>query len=323
MDQINYRILFTEREKAGLQTENIQLPLTGDQVLAKTLYSWVGAGTETVGLYSGAHLQISYPAYPGCSSVSRVIATGPEVKDLKEGDLVLGGRHCSLQCFEEARFLRIDPEIDPRNAALSHMFKIPLPALVRSKIRAPEKCVVSGLGMVGLCAAQLAQMFGYEVYAFDISPKRRAIAEHYNIKTVDAVSGEIFGKSVGLGIDCSGNENAVLALSNVIRRFGELSLVGVPWKKNSDISAQTLLHSIFYNYITVTSGWEMDMPDHPEIFNSANFEKVTMRGVRQGFLRIDPADYEMVTPENPQEIYQNILHNRLDGLGYMIDWTNL
>ena len=46
-----------------------------------------------------------------------------------------------------------------------------------------------------------------------------------------------------------------------------------------------------------------------------------MRTIQWGFLKINPEDYETVTPENPQNIYQNILHGKMTGLGYMLDWT--
>jgi len=323
MKKTNYCIVFPEREKAELRANPVPMPPEQDQVLAKTLYSWVSAGTETVGIYCGTHYEIRYPAYPGYSSVSRVIEVGPDAKALKPGDIVLGGGHSSYQYRKEAEFNRVDPDIAPENAAFIHMFKIPLPAFIRTQIRGPEKCVVAGLGLVGLCAAQLARMFGYEVCACDINPKRRAIAEQHGFQTADSISAEQFGKSVGLGIDCTGNEQAVQDLAQVIRHFGEIALVGVPWKRNTDLSSQQLLHSIFYNFLTVRSGWECDMPDHTDIFNNRNFERETMRGVQYGFLKINPDAYELVTPENPQEIYQNILHRKLNGLGYMLDWTNL
>lgn len=316
------RIFFPEREKAEMQKISVPVTMEQDQVLAKTLYSWVSAGTETIGIYSGTHWQIRYPRYPGYSSVSRVVEIGPDVRDLKVGDIVLGGRHCSYQFGREAEFNKIDPDIDLQQASFIHMFKIPLPAFIRAQIRGPEKCLVAGLGLVGLCAAQLARMFGFDVYGYDINPTRCKIAEHHGIKTVSAITEEEFGKTVGLGVDCTGHEQAVLELSRVMRRFGEITLVGVPWKQYTNITSQQLLHSIFYNFLTIRSGWEMDMPDHTEIFNNKNFEMATMRGVRDGFLKIDPADYELVTPEDPQTVYQNILHNNLKGLGYMLDWTN-
>lgn len=321
MKKTIYRIIFSEREKAELQEQTVSLPLAEDQILAKTLYSWISSGTETTGLYSGNLPSAKYPRCPGYSSVSQVVEIGPGVKSLKPGDIVIGGNHSSYQCMKESRFNRIAPDIDCRNAVFIHMFKIPLPAFVRTQIRGPEKCVIAGLGLIGLCAAQLARMFGYEVYGFDINSKRCALAEHYGIQTVSSISTEKFGQSVGLGIDCSGHEKAVMDLSKVIRRFGEIALVGVPWKRNTEIYAQELLHSIFYNFLTIRTGWEMDMPDHPEIYNNKNFELLTMRTIQWGFLKINPEDYETVTPENPQNIYQNILHGKMTGLGYMLDWT--
>ena len=323
MKKAIYYIVIREREKAELQEEPFPRHLEHDQVLAKTLYSWISSGTETTGVYCGTLVDIRYPAASGYCSVSRVVETGPEVKSLKPGDIVLGGSHRSYQCGPEDCFNRIDPDMDCRSAVFIHMFKIPLPALIRTQIRGPEKCVITGLGLVGLCAAQLARMFGYEVFGFDVNPKRCKIAESYGIRTVPAVTPEQFGRSVGLGVDCSGHEKAVLELSKVLRNFGEIALVGVPWKRNTEIYAQELLHSIFYNYLSVRTGWECDMPDHHEIFNNKNFEQETMRAMKCGFLKIKPEDYDIVSPEDPQAIYQNILHGKVRGLGYMLDWTTL
>lgn len=323
MQKTYQRIVFTGVEQAELKSVEMPSPSSDNWVLAKTLYSWVSAGTETTGLYCGTLTGMGYPACPGYSSVSKVVEVGSEVKELQVGDLVLGGGHGSWQCLPETHLNRVHPDIDPLNAAFIHMFKIPLPALTRARVRGPEKCVIAGLGLVGLCAAQLAQMLGYDVYAYDVNPQRRQIAERYHLKTTTGINEKIFGKTVGLGVDCSGNEQAVLELSRVIRRFGELTLVGVPWKPHGDLHAQTLLHSVFYNYLTISSGWELDMPDHKELYNNRTFELETMRGMQHGFLKILPDDYEIVSPEDPQLLYQNLLHQRQQGLGYMLDWRHL
>ena len=319
----NYRVVFTAQEQATLEVSELPEELAADEILARTLFSWVSSGTETTGCYAGAHYQITYPCYPGYSSVSQVTAVGSGVTDLAVGDLVLGGGHSAWQRGRAAGFNRVTPGLRPEDAVFIHMFKIPLPALTRVAVRAPEKCLVTGLGLVGLCAAQLAAMFGYEVRAFDPCRERRAIAERYGIPTVDTISESVLGREIGLGIDCSGNEQAVYDLTGVMRRFGEITLVGVPWRPSCELRAQQLLHAVFYNFLTLRSGWEFDMPAHHDRFNNRTFECEAMRGMALGALRIQAEDYTRIAPNDPQQIYQDLLHRRVAGLGFLLDWTRL
>jgi threonine dehydrogenase-like Zn-dependent dehydrogenase len=65
-----------------------------------------------------------------------------------------------------------------------------------------------------------------------------------------------YAKRVGFGIVCSGHEQAVLDLCDVVRPWGEVAIVGVPWVPRTSMLAQKLLHSVFYNFVDLKSGWE-------------------------------------------------------------------
>ncbi|ESY89372.1 hypothetical protein X741_30960 [Mesorhizobium sp. LNHC229A00] len=69
-----------------------------------------------------------------------------------------------------------------------------------------------------------------------------------------------YAGSIALVIDCSGHEQAVLDACKVVRKRGEVVLVGVPWKANTGILAHEILHAVFFNFVVLRSGWEWDVP---------------------------------------------------------------
>ena len=110
----------------------------------------------------------------------------------------------------------------------------------------PETAVVTGLGTVGLCAAILAEHYGYTVYASDPDKGRQEIANRHGIKrTASFVSdfGDVLKNTIALGIDCSGHEQATLDLCKNMRTRGEVFMVGVPWVARTDMKAQEILRA--------------------------------------------------------------------------------
>lgn len=203
------------------------------------------------------------------------------------------------------------------------MIKVSMPAFVHTHIRPPEKLIITGLGVVGLFAAQLGQLYGYDVIACDPNIIRCKIAKEHGIKNVVKSFSEInpnFKKQIGLALECSGNEKAILEICNWLKVRGEIFLVGVPWKPSTDITAQKLLHSVFYNYIILQSGWEGEMPPDPEIHSSSYHLKSALEWIKKRKIKIKKTAYKIVSPEKCQEYYQNLLYRRLKELTVIFDW---
>ena len=325
-----YAVKFIAKEQAELVPLEVdRSPLQPEEVFARTLVSLVSSGTEITGCYSAAHYQITSAAYPmstGYASVSQVEEIGSAVTGLAKGDLILGGCHQSFQRLRAGGVAKVPAGLAPELAVFGRMLKIPLPAFVRSGIRPPEILVVTGLGLVGMLAAQLGQSFGYQVLASDPNEKRRKIAQCHGIGQVVAslpVNDPLYAKKVGFGLDCSGHEQAVLDLCNLVRVWGEVAMVGVPWTPKTSLLAQQILHAVFYNYVNLKSGWEGSMPPAPDIHSDPSHHLTALRWLAEGRVRIEPCLYRQVSPRQPQEQYQDILHNRLDELTVMFDWRQL
>lgn len=325
-----FAVKFTAREKAELLPADVDnSPLKPDELFSHTLVSLISCGTETVGCYSGNHYQMtgdSYPRSSGYASISRVEQVGSDVKDIVPGDLVLGGCHQSYQRGKAVNFAKVPAGLAPEIAVFGRMAKISIPAIIRSAIRPPENMIVTGLGLVGMLAAQLGQNFGYQVLACDPNAGRREIARQcgiINIMDNVPVNDQRYAKKVGFGLDCSGHEQAVLDLCNIVRTWGEVSMVGVPWVPKTSMLAQKILHSVFYNFVSLKSGWECQMPPAPDIHSDWSHHLAAMRWLAEGRLKITPCVYRKVPPDNPQQQYQDILNNRLDELTVMFDWRQL
>ena len=71
-----------------------------------------------------------------------------------------------------------------------------------------------------------------------------------------------YERRVALVVDCSGHEGAVLDACRIVRQGGEVVLVGVPWKKLTDIAAHEVLREVFFGYVHLRSGWEWELPIH-------------------------------------------------------------
>ena len=66
--------------------------------------------------------------------------------------------------------------------------------------------------------------------------------------------------TIALAVDCSGHEQAVLDACRVVRKRGEVVLVGVPWRRQSDLTAHQVLIEVFHRYVHLRSGWEWEIP---------------------------------------------------------------
>ncbi|MBN1671007.1 MAG: zinc-binding alcohol dehydrogenase [Kiritimatiellae bacterium] len=322
-----HAVVMTAKEHAELQEiERDATPLGADEVAGRTLVSLISAGTETIGSYAATHYKVRFPQRTGYAAVFQVEEVGHEVSDLRKGDIVFAqANHQSYQRRKRGAVLRVPDGLAPATAVFARMAKISMTTLVTTRARPPEKVIVTGLGTVGFLAAQIFAHCGYEVIAVEPQEKRRRIAETHGIAPVlpriplddERIAGEI-----GLVLECSGHEQAVLDGCKIAKRRGEVVLIGVPWRRCTEIYAQEILHPIFYRWVDVRSGWEGELPGEPQPFQNhsqrGNHE-TALKWLADGVLNVDGI-YNTISPRDCQKAYQDILHGRVETLSLMYDW---
>jgi threonine dehydrogenase-like Zn-dependent dehydrogenase len=319
-----YCVAFTAPEQAELlPAERDDTPLGPREVAGQTRATLISAGTELAGAYQGSR----FPSHPGYAAVFEVERVGSEVQRVRPGDLAFCmGPHRTFQRSPEERVLRLPERLTPQEAVFARLMGVTMSTLTTTAARPPEPVVVTGLGLVGHLGAQIFASCGYAVTAVDPDPRRREIATQAGLRSVlerVPVSDPELSGRVALLLECSGHEKAVLDGCRIVRKKGEVALVGAPWRRRTDATAHELLHAIFHNYIVLRSGWEWELPLQPTEFRAnsifSNYA-AALEWLAEGRIKVRSL-YTLLSPREAQQAYQDLLHNRCRSLATVFDWT--
>lgn len=322
----HYEVTFTGYEQAELlPMEAPRGTVAPGQIAGPTVASLISAGTELGYGYQGA----KFPWVPGYASVFRVETVGEGVENFKAGDLALGmGGHRSYQVHDAVESWRVPDRLAGTDAAFARLMGVSLSTLVTTTARPPDRVVVTGLGPVGHLAAQQFQACGYTVLGYDPDVTRRKLATRGGVANV---CGELpledpeWKERVALVVECSGHEQATLDGCRLVKNRGEVVLIGVPWRKRTDLSAHELLHAVFHRYAVVRSGWEWEVPRHEVPFCAGSIDaniEAALKWLNEGRVKIAGL-YSTYDPQDCQKVYQALLKAEEKSLGVVFDWTRI
>ena len=110
----------------------------------------------------------------------------------------------------------------------------------------------------------------------------------------------------------------------MVKKKGEIALVGAPWTQKADIQAHEFLREIFFNYVILRSGWEWELPHHPLDFRQGsiftNFSEA-LRLLLVGKVVVEGL-YQQFDPSSCQSVYQDLLHRRANSLFQIFSWQS-
>ncbi len=200
--------------------DDVPVPdLRRGEVLVRTAYSTVSAGTELWILRKSASGDARDEEYPGDApwedppirdgilhpekprrpipghislgySLAGVVeAVAPEVTDLRPGDRVacMGSQcahHAEVVAIPRNLCVPVPDGLGLDSAAFVTLGSIAEEALRRCQIAFGETVVLYGMGLLGMLAGQIAQAAGYYVVGFDIDPRRLDQARGFGILDV-------------------------------------------------------------------------------------------------------------------------------------------
>lgn len=310
----NYYLNFVKQKTIEIAEEEVNLEKLGaEEISGHTVFSMISAGTEINACFLDV-FDWGYPKKAGYTVVFKVEQIGSDVQNINVGDLVFCmAPHQSYQVINYHNVVKIPENILPEHALFARLAGVSMATLSRTSVTPGEKLLVTGLGTVGLMAMHIYSNLGYEVIGVDPDAGRRATALNAGFSEIyEKVPFDRYDKAIGLALECSGNEAAVLDCCNIVRPHGEVSLVGVPWKSYTDLKSHELLHSVFYNYVRLYSGWEMDLPmDCSEFVHEAmnkNY-RLAMRFLSEKKINIGDC-YTLRHYTEAQQIYEDIYEKR-------------
>lgn len=321
----DYAIQIVATEQAELvPTQRNDSPLASDELAGRTLFSLISAGTELASAYTATN---GFPRGSGYAAVFEVEAVGEGIEDIKVGDAVFCmGNHRSYQRMRRQAVVLIPDGLPPEKAAFARLMGVSMTTVTTTTARPPETVIITGQGIVGNLAAQNFAHCGYHVIACEPNEQRRKVSAECGLTVLPSIpvdDPEIAGK-VGLVVDCSGHEQAVLDACNVIRKRGEVVLLATPWRRFTEIYAHTILHAIFHKYVVMRSGWEWELPLHPTDFRTNSVYGSfagALQWLAEGQVQVEPLASK-IAPREAQQAYQNLLHKQSERLTYLFDWSD-
>lgn len=324
-------IVFTGRRQFALE-EYQDAPLGPTEVRGRTLATLISPGTELAWAETG-----NFPLRPGYAAVYEAEELGRDVRGISRGDKLLSmGAHRSTQQFDQRYLLKVPDGLAPETAVLARLMGVSMTTLMTTAARPGDRVVITGAGPVGYLAAHLCRIAGYEVSVVEPDPRRNAQAREsgLSVLTEMPVDDAGFAGTVALVIDCSGHEGAVLDGCKVVRKKGEVVLVGVPWKAHTGMLAHEILHAVFFRFVNLRSGWEWEVPvvgrdfvweELYEGYNNA--QHTTMTGLAKALTWLARGHVPLAglirtfSPADPAAVYGGLLAREVAEPFAVLDWA--
>ena len=315
-------IAFTAHGVAELIQIDDAMPLGPTEIRAQTIVSLTSPGTEINGAFFGS----DFPRYPGYATVASVIELGAEVTDVSKGDIVLcAGLHREFVRSDARDVSKVPAGLLPEVAVFARLMGVGMTALNVMSANPPSQVLVTGLGPVGNLAAQVFAGCGFAVTAVDLLETRRNLARRCGLTDVrDSVSapGPALKDQVRTHIECSGHEGAVLEGIEAVGRLGQVFLVGVPWRRATEITGHQILEAVFKRYVSVHSGWEWQVPRRVDSDRSNSIAQnyvAALEWLRTGRVTTEGLA-SMYRPEEAGRVYRGLADRTLPTIAALFDW---
>jgi threonine dehydrogenase-like Zn-dependent dehydrogenase len=137
-------------------------------------------------------------------------------------------------------------------------------ALCRVEVSGRDEVLVTGLGPVGLMAGMFAKAMGASrVVGTDPSPSRRSLATSLGavdeaVTGSDDELGDLLGEGAEVALDCSGAGAAQLTALRHTRRWGRVAFVGEGGRLTVDVSEVLIHRQLTVHGSWVSSTWRTD-----------------------------------------------------------------
>ncbi|MFP3091361.1 zinc-binding alcohol dehydrogenase [Treponema sp. TIM-1] len=331
----NKKIVFEKPWEARLKTEPLDdRSVPSGQVILKKRYSIISTGTELACL-SGGESWFKMPGVPGYSCIGEIVKTASDVKDFSIGDTVFCyGNHALYEVIStEGIFLHVPQGIDQKWVPFVRMASIAATAIRASTIEWGDTVAVTGQGLVGNMALQLAKLQGASVIAIDVIDSRLAVARacgadltinSTNMNVADEIKRFTDGSMVSTLIEATGVSAVGVQSIEWVGQNGELIFLGSPRGIfETDITPfLNRTHLASFN-VTLKGAHEWRYPVNRTPFVKHSLERnsrLIMDLVFQKKLVVEPLLTELVSPADCYDIYHKVRDNKDRYMGILFDW---
>lgn len=333
----NKKVVFTHSWQVELIEEDFShQPMSSEEVLVKKIYTLISPGTELACL-SGNEFWFHMPQTPGYAAVSEIVEVGNGQHSFQKGDIVFHyGDHSKYQVVStQGIFLRVPERLDLKWVPFTRMATIAATSIRVSDIEFGDYVSVSGLGLIGNFAAQLAQLQGAHVIGIDLSSERRKNAELCGIMDthhgdVSSLKQYVMERTGGIGvsthIEATGVPQVGMNSLQLISKLGEIIFLGSPrGEYNTDVTdILNYCHLFDLGCITFKGAHEWRYPievnthiKHSLVRNS----QIMFDLMIQNKLHVETLISHVLAPEQAAEAYEGLRNNKEQFFGVLFDWS--
>jgi 2-desacetyl-2-hydroxyethyl bacteriochlorophyllide A dehydrogenase len=315
-----------------LDTDN----LVDDEICCESIISAISPGTEVAAYTGMPPLRPGkvYPRLVGYCHVSKVIATGKNVKNIKIGDRVLTGScHRSHFIMKESDIMaKIPDSLSSEHAACTYLYHLGYDAVLKSSIQYGSPIVIIGLGVLGLAAIEVASNAGASVYAVSEHDRCHKVGLKLGAKGVytraekdklkDAL-GQRLADSIITTTNSWDDWQTALQFAG---RNGMICVMGFPGRGIDNIPFNPLDSQYFYDKQLRIQAVGMA----PSELDSRQFLKFNEKN-NIHFL-MDQIKLKKLNPENLitdklawhqlEDAYQSLLSRKNSPITYLLQWKN-
>ncbi len=188
---LSRNIVFTGKDQVEFIKEPVRNPGPGE-VLLKARKTLISTGTEGICLSRlfepGSHWDrwVTYPFHPGYLLLGEVVAVGPGVDQIQEGER-FGVRqpHSEFVTVSTSDLYPVPGGIADEDAPWFGLATIVQNGVRRAEHRLGEVVVVIGLGLLGQLTVQYTRLLGArQVIAVDVSKARLEMAQAHGATSI-------------------------------------------------------------------------------------------------------------------------------------------
>ena len=329
------KLVFTKPWTVEFHEDEIDLSnIPSGHLAIRTHYTLISPGTELACL-SGNESWFKLPDVPGYISVGEVVRKGPDVDKTEVGDVVFQyGPHAEYAIIPADRMLmKVPNDLAEDRALFARAATIAMTAIRVSDIELGDYVAVTGVGLVGNMAAQLACLQGGNVIAIDLNPKRLELATACGVEfCINAGAGDvkdqlerITSSGASTLIEATGSPKVTVESLPLIAQGGEIILLGSPRGEfRTDVTdVLNYCHLFPRGCITFKGAHEWRYPTRHDSFVKHSIERNTSTAfdlIRRGKLFVDPLLTHTIRPDTAQSAYDGLRDKKDEYFGVVMDW---
>ena len=330
------RIVFHAPLQVALEEFELETSDLGPwEVVVRTHCTVISPGTELARLQGKLYFETDVPpSFPitdvGYANIGTVLAAGAKT-GVQPGDRVYTmANHASIARVDMREMLCVPvPEgLADEDAVFCRLAVVSMTTLQTTTARGGDRAGVVGLGVIGNLAAQILQIAGMQVDAFDLSPRRREIARAADIASAHGAEAfPDFAQAHRLVIEATGVAQAQVSAVEMTAPGGEIVMIGAPWGGDANsVPSSKLTRLIFFRFLTLRSGSEWEIPRQPQnqppgVWSHQQNSATALRWLAEGKLQVRQLVTHRIQPSEVPAAYDGLLHRPNDYLGVLIDWT--